>query len=436
MSPLPIRTLILSSVALLALLIPEAAGFPSRNQATPALKNTTTPVTVGKAVYLITNDGINSVVALPVSPDGTVSAGTLTKTGGAGSVALNTNGQPETPDALLSQSALTIAGNFIFAVNAACNTLSMLLISPSDPTSLTLVGQAASIPGDFPNTVAASLRHNLVCVGTTGARSGISCTNFSSSSGLGKMDRLRPFGLNQTTPPVGPFNTVSQTFFSEDESTLFTTVKGDPAANKTGFLSAFSVQGASQSGRGGGNSIGASLARTDTRNSPQGTAVLFGSQVIPGTKANIFATDASFGAAILSVVDSDHRGGGGSDTKAAKVLARVEVPGQKATCWATISPATGTAFVTDVGVNRLIEMSLEDASILGELDLSANGDPGLIDLRAGGSFVYALSPGNGTTEAAVTVVDVSGGKGSAKMVQHFELKGLAGRNAMGMAVLV
>jgi hypothetical protein len=81
-------------------------------------------------------------------------------------------------------------------------------------------------------------------------------------------------------------------------------------------------------------------------------------------------------------------------------------------------------------------MSLDDVSIIKQLDLSANGDPGLIDLRAAGDFVYALSPGNGTTAAAITVLDVSGGQGSMKQVQHFDLSGMAGKNAQGMAVLM
>ena len=105
--------------------------------------------------------------------------------------------------------------------------------------------------------------------------------------------------------------------------------------------------------------------------------------------------------------------------------------------WATISEATNSAYVTDVATNRVVEMSLDDASIIKELDLSANGDPGLIDLRAAGDFVYALSPGNGTTNAAVTVVDVSGGKGSMKQVQHFDLGKMgAGKNTQGIAVML
>jgi len=385
-----------------------------------------------KALYLITNDEANAVVALRIGADGLLSRGSVNPTNGAGSVALNSQKKPATPDALVSQSALTVAENVIFAVNAGSNTLSMLSIAPSDPTRLSLVGSPVAIPGEFPNTVAASAKNGLVCVGTSGALAGVSCASFSPSRGLSSMDALRPFDLGQTTPPVGPTNTVSQVFFSADEASLFATVKGDPPTNKTGFFSSFAVQargGAGTGKKGSGRSRArgvAAVSAQEMRSVPGGTAVLFGSQSVPGSQNHVFATDASFGAALLSVDPS---------TGKAVTLAKGTVKGQVATCWVTLSPATGTAFVTDVGVNRLVEMSLQDASVISQLDLSANGDPGLIDLRAAGNFVYALSPGNGTTQAAVTVVDVSGGPGSAKQVQHFELGGMAGKRSMGMAVL-
>lgn len=97
----------------------------------------------------------------------------------------------------------------------------------------------------------------------------------------------------------------------------------------------------------------------------------------------MFATDAAFGGAILAVDPVSGQ---------ATTIATGEVQGQAATCWVTISQATGTAFVTDVGVNRIVEMSVQDATILSELDLSANGDPGLMDLRAAGNFIYACLP--------------------------------------------
>jgi hypothetical protein len=280
-----------------------------------------------------------------------------------------------------------------------------------------MLGKPVTVPGEFPNTVAASLKNELVCVGTTGAVAGMSCGQFSASKGLGQMDALRPFPLGQSTPPVGPTNTVSHAFFSNDESMLFTTVKGNPAVNNTGFLSVFKVQKDS--------SEISTLSMLETRSSPNGTAVLFGSAPIPNSPNSLFVTDASFGAAVLSLDRSAQ----------ASVVKAQKIDGQVATCWVTISEATDSAFVTDVATNRVVEMSLADASIIKELDLSANGDPGLIDLKSMGDFVYALSPGNTTTSAAITVLDVSGGQGSMKMAQHFVLAGIAGASAEGMTVL-
>lgn len=79
------------------------------------------------------------------------------------------------------------------------------------------------------------------------------------------MDKLQPFELDQTTPPFGPTNTVSQTTFSADESLLFTTVKGDLSTNKTGFLSAFAVE---QVQAADGVTV-MTLAGADTRSTPE-----------------------------------------------------------------------------------------------------------------------------------------------------------------------
>jgi hypothetical protein len=292
----------------------------------------------------------------------------------------------------------------------------MLSIDPAHPTKLTLVGKPVAVPGQFPNTVAASAENKLVCVGTTGVANGISCSSYS-AKGLGPMDGLRSFGLNQTTPPVGPTNTGSQVFFSEDESRLYAVVKGDPTVNNTGFFSVYPVE---QARKGP-----ATLSAQGVQSSFAGTAVLFGSQNIPGT-SSVFATDASFGAVVIDVDPS---------TNEASLAAKEVIANQSASCWSTISPATGSAFIGDAGLDRLVEMSLTDASILSITDLSADGDAGLIDLAAAGNFIYALAPGNGSAPVAVAVIDVSGGQGSAKLLQHFQVENTAvGKTAQGMAV--
>lgn len=67
--------------------------------------------TVGKAIYFLTNDAENAVVAVPIGANGMLSKGTVTKTGGAGSISVDAKGKPATPDALVAQSSLTVVGN-------------------------------------------------------------------------------------------------------------------------------------------------------------------------------------------------------------------------------------------------------------------------------------------------------------------------------------
>ena len=69
-------------------------------------------VTTGKAIYFLTNDAENAVVALPIDKNGMLSKGTITKTGGKGSISINgATMQPAVTDALVSQSALTVVGS-------------------------------------------------------------------------------------------------------------------------------------------------------------------------------------------------------------------------------------------------------------------------------------------------------------------------------------
>jgi hypothetical protein len=63
-----------------------------------------------KAIYFITNAAQNSIVALKVAPDGKVSDGSITPTGGAGMNGIE-NGAPAAPDSLFSQGAVKVAGN-------------------------------------------------------------------------------------------------------------------------------------------------------------------------------------------------------------------------------------------------------------------------------------------------------------------------------------
>ena len=299
----------------------------------------------------------------------------------------------------------------------------MFSICPDDPTKLTLIGQPQSTNGDFPVTLGVSMKNSLACVGNTGAKAGISCATICPGTGLGTFDSLRPFDLNQTTPPSGPLQDIADVFFSDDESKLITTVKGDPTISPPfqGFMSIFPVMKSANASVLGGPS-------TEIRSMPNGTAILFGSVQIPGS-TNLLVTDAAFGAAVLAINPKSNIG---------TVTHSLTIANQVATCWVTISPKTKSAYVTDVLMNRLVEMDTTTGAMLGAPLVVKNSNLGMTDLIAGGNFIYALSPGKaGNTTSTVQVFDVSAGKGKAQFVQNLDVSSMGvGVSAQGMQMIM
>lgn len=86
--------------------------------------NNNTTVKVGKAIYLITNGERNSVVALRILPDGTLSGGSSTPTGQKGGTGTDgSTKKPAAKDGLFSQSALTLAGNVSVSISPITTTI-------------------------------------------------------------------------------------------------------------------------------------------------------------------------------------------------------------------------------------------------------------------------------------------------------------------------
>lgn len=304
----------------------------------------------------------------------------------------------------------------LVAVNPGSNTVSLFTISSADPTVLTLVGKPASTLGEFPVSVALSIKKKLACVANGGAKAGLACFRISKTGLTPLSDKLlTTFNIGQSTPATGPLNSVSHTLFNADASALITTVKGDPSVKKPGFVSVLPIQYARP-------------VTPDVRSSPNGTAVLFGSVIIPSSLSSLrsstvlFATDAAFGTTTLSL----------SLSFEFSSFTKTTIPGQVATCWSTFSAFTRTAFVTDVAKNRLVEIDPGTGNILQTTTL-ANNNPGMIDLASAGRFIYALSPASPGIQGAVAVVEV--GNGAARQVQNFGLKA-AGSAAVGMTVSV
>ncbi|SCU95365.1 LAMI_0F02190g1_1 [Lachancea mirantina] len=366
------------------------------------------------AMYFQTNEVANNVVALNVHVNGTLSLGGRVLTGGVGASSISSaTNMTAAPDGLSSQGSVKVVGHNLFVVNAGDNTVSIFAIDAYNPTNLTLLGEPAKLPGEFPVSVDASLLHELVCVATTGASSGVTCAPYSPNVGIGKFDFLRSFELGQSTPPVGPANTVSQVYFSEDETSLITTVKGKGTPENNGFVSIYPVVVPS-------GFEGARLAPADIRTSLNETNLLFGFQQIPES-SQYFVADPSFGAAIISVDEA---------SGVSRVLHRQEIPGQKATCWAAVSPASNSAFVTDPRVGHVVELSLFDASIVSVLNTTRT----YVDIAAAGGYVYALSPGSSNSSGVEVSVISGAGNGQRTVLQSLSVGDWAGISAQGAAV--
>jgi hypothetical protein len=90
----------------------KGAGGGKGSDANSGNASTPNPqAATAKAIYFITNAAENSVVALKVASDGTLSDGSITATGGNGMVGVDKEGAPAVPDGTFSQGALKVAGN-------------------------------------------------------------------------------------------------------------------------------------------------------------------------------------------------------------------------------------------------------------------------------------------------------------------------------------
>lgn len=304
-----------------------------------------------------------------------------------------------------------ILTQFLFAINAASNTVSMFEIDPSNPTKLTRIGNPVRT-AQYPASVTASLKNNLVCVANAGTPTGLSCASFSPGSGIGKMDQLRPYFTSDGVPSSGTFNLVGATFFSNDENTVFTTIMGNTTTFK-GFLSAYTVSNDA-------------VSYKQVTSSPAGSAFLYGATNIPGT-SEILAADPIGGGAIIIDINSKLQG-------ITKFF--TNIPGQIASCWAEISSKTGSGYITDPNNKSIYEIDVQTGVLLSKL----SDIEGPIDFMPGGGFLYVVTAGNATQTPnnviigpAVLVADIRGGKGSIKNYQSFTPEGMTA-TAQGMAV--
>jgi len=289
------------------------------------------------AFYSMTNDPAgNSIIINAIDFDGSLKYASFVPTGGTGAHGAQAPG----PDALFSQSPMKVVGNHLFLVNPGSNTVSMFYIDPANPLNVKMVGKPVNSGGEFPVSVDASLKTGDVCVLNGGKVNGVKCFKVDPTHGMKPHDRFYSFGLNQTTPPSGPPNSVSHVLFSADGSRLRASVKGTPPST-SGFIATWNVAH--------DGTLSSSFTKTSP---PSGDGLLpFGMANIVGASDAIMATDPALG---LTIYDF---------SKPKTAYAPLTIDGQLATCWAEYSKVTSSYWLSDLDANRIYEVSVEKETL-------------------------------------------------------------------------
>ncbi|KAJ5863534.1 uncharacterized protein N7529_005450 [Penicillium soppii] len=333
-----------------------------------------------KAVYTMTNESPNQVVAFPVLSGHQLGPSQSFPTGGNGAVAVVTNGTQNFPDSLASSHSVLVYGNYLFNVNSGSNSISMFEISPSDPTSLQLVG-VYNTPGDFPNSLA--VHNDTICVGHSGTRTGVSCAKWKADN-IGFFDGLRilPPHTNQTVPPNVSFDisVLTEIVFTWSGSSLVGMSTGN-ASMSQGVIGIWSVDSDGK------------VAQDGTLAAPIGMTIPFGADPVPGT-SKLFVSDAMLGAFVIDVESPD------------SLLSKSKVEDKFATCWAQFYPRTGHGYVTDVQRNMISKVDLGTGAVLQAIE-PLNSFDGYMDFRIVGDALYALAVQVDPHAHFITVFDLT-----------------------------
>lgn len=268
---------------------------------------------------------------------------------------------------------MVVSYPYLLTVNPGSNDVSLFSIS-EDPLKPHLISSPVSSGGEFPNTVAYSPTLKLACVANTGAKAGVQCYSVS-PSGLKPSGEFKPItaGLNQTSPPLGPPNTVSDIVFNPSSTALFVTVKGDGMG--AGYIYAYPIQ------HHGGKASVSAEARVSR---PAELALEFSLTFLSDRRA--FVTDPSLGGAFLDI-SCDH---------AVKVSKVANITGQAASCWSQYSKERDSVYVFDGGVADITVYGAESMELKPKIS-SAAAAMGKFDSVVAGDFLYTLDAADSIT---------------------------------------
>ncbi|MCJ1307580.1 hypothetical protein MMC25_001227 [Agyrium rufum] len=423
-------SLLLSSVLLS---VTSAVPLRSHIKYNQPINNSTSNISARALYFIDNNSASNSVYSVKIESNSTLTDGNAYKTGGNGGSILDPDTlEPELRDGLSSTNSVLVNENQLYVVNAGSNTISSFAIDPADPTTLLASNDPVYSGGDFPVAMAVSDQLNTLCVANDGASSGIACFDMT-HSGLVQNTPLIPFNLNQTNPPTGsignsttPKSKTRPYFasiqFSTDNTQLIGTILNGGGFDP-GYLLSLPID--STTGKVSANPT--YYTPSDTAKNETAIALFTGIQLPESNK--FFGLD---GRSKIFLIDDFLS----SSLNESSTTTEISIPGGLSTCWLTLSNAAGSIYVPDAELNSLFELDPASGELIATYNVT-NGKPGMMDLVAAGTQVFALSPGTTTSglNASITVFDVQAGRGKAVVSQDFEPRGLGVANlAQGMAV--
>lgn len=316
------------------------------------------------AVYVLTNQIANAIAAFDRAPDGTLIAAGTFSTGGAG----NPVAQPGDPptDPLASQGALIRSDNFLFAVNAGSNEISVLSIGKNE---LTLVDKVSS-GGVRP--ISLTVHENLLYVLNEGGTPNI--TGFT----IGDAGELTPLAGSTQPLTAGSAADPAEVSFNEEGTLLVVTEK---AAN---LIDVYVV--------GGDGVAGPPNSNPSNGTTPFGFAFDQRNQLV--------VSEAFGGAPNAAAVSSYHAALSG----ALEVVSGSVPDFQTAACWIVITSNGRYVYTTNTGTGVVSSYQLADNGTLTLLNsvaasLGATSAPVDMALNNSSRFLYVLANGLQTVEA-------------------------------------
>lgn len=213
-----------------------------------------------------------------------------------------------------------------------------------------------------------------MCVLNGGAVNGVTCFNVDPTNGLTTTDtapRGITQGLNQTTPPVGPFSTASDIQFNPSSSALIVSVKGSPLTTPVspGYLYAWPVEN---------GTVGTTPVVSKLDN-----VILDFSLSFTDSDFNLLITDPAIGADFLSI----------SSSLEITVAQPINITYQKAACWSYYDSANSVVFVADAASTNITAISTVDGSIVQTIDYNPSLNGGQDMVVVGNSLFFLTSAG-------------------------------------------